>query len=581
MPPTDTPAKQQIAERLKNANNILVTVSTDPSVDQLAATIGFTLLLNKLGKHGTAVFSGKIPNTLEFLQPEATLEKNTDSLRDFIIALDKAKADKLRYKVEDKLVRIFITPYRTSLTEKDLEFSQGDFNVDVVVALGVQDQKQIDAAITAHGRILHDATVISINTHSKSTIGTINWEEPEASSLCEMLVSLGTLLGPDLFDSQAATAFLTGVVAETERFSNNKTSPNTMTVAAQLMSWGANQQLIASKLEKPKPVAEIPPKQTREKRKQPDIKDRDEKPQSEIPTKKEEAAKAPSTTDGTLLIDHSKGKLPPPPAPDETDESNEHNDQIKIDQHGNLQQFEPETIEKKADNSDSTNGRVLEPPSRGGQLTASTQNEDADPSTDPMSLPQVSTPLLSRDDAEDNDSSSNSPMAKDDELLSDIEKSVSSLNQPAKETDQSTEKNDDSGSQNGPLPDTDEARDAVSEALQSLPTTPDPIAALNAMPMHLDEPTPLQPSTPLMPPPPETPPKPPVPEPIPLPQPQVSAQNTGLPPNLVPPVPPITPSPGDNNGPATPPPPVPPPMMPPMAPPTEDTVNPNDPLAGL
>ena len=31
------------------------------------------------------------------------------SLRDFIVALDKSKADKLRYKVEDKFVKIFIT----------------------------------------------------------------------------------------------------------------------------------------------------------------------------------------------------------------------------------------------------------------------------------------------------------------------------------------------------------------------------------------------------------------------------------------------------------------------------------------
>ena len=98
--------RQQIIERLKQTTNVLVTVSNNPSVDQLAACIGLTLMLNKLGKHGTAVFSGKVPSTIEFLKPEATIEKNTDSLRDFIIALDKSKADKLRYKVEDKVVKM-------------------------------------------------------------------------------------------------------------------------------------------------------------------------------------------------------------------------------------------------------------------------------------------------------------------------------------------------------------------------------------------------------------------------------------------------------------------------------------------
>jgi hypothetical protein len=249
-------AKQELINHLKKANNVLVTVSSNPSVDQLSAAIGLTVVLNKLNKHATAVYSGETPSTIEFLSPEKTLEKNTDSLRDFIIALDKAKADKLRYKVEDKFVKIFITPYHTSINEEDLEFSQGDFNVDVIVALGVQKREELDQAITAHGRILHDAVTISVNNTQKSEIGAVNWFQPDASSLCEMIVGLIEPLQGDkaLLDTQTATAFLTGVVAETERFSNSKTTPLTMNVSAILMKAGANQQLVASKLEAPKPI---------------------------------------------------------------------------------------------------------------------------------------------------------------------------------------------------------------------------------------------------------------------------------------------------------------------------------------
>src|SRR3989344_4919693 len=243
--------KNQIADSLKKANNVLVTVSNNPSVDQLSAAIGMTLLLNKLGKHATAVFSGTVPSIIEFLEPEKTLEKTTDSLRDFIIALDKSKADKLRYKVEDKLVKIFITPYRTSIGEQDLEFSQGDFNVDVVLALGVKQRDQLDQAITAHGRILHDATIISVNNGGSAELGGLNWIDTSASSLCEMMVSVVDLVSikGNLLDSQMATAFLTGIVAETDRFRNNKTSSATMTISAKLMASGANQQLVADKLE--------------------------------------------------------------------------------------------------------------------------------------------------------------------------------------------------------------------------------------------------------------------------------------------------------------------------------------------
>ncbi len=241
-------AQKQLVDKLKTANNILVTVSRDPSVDQLAALIGLTLLLTKQEKHAAAVFSGSVPSTIEFLQPEETIEKDTNSLRDFIIALDKNKADKLRYKVEDNLVRIFITPYKTSITQDDFEFTQGDLNVDLIIALGVKKQEDLDEAIMAHGQILHDATIASINVDAEGGLGTINWHQPDASSLSELVTRLGQAIDDKLFDAQISTALMTGIVAETDRFSNEKTTPQTMSASAILMTGGANQQLVASKL---------------------------------------------------------------------------------------------------------------------------------------------------------------------------------------------------------------------------------------------------------------------------------------------------------------------------------------------
>lgn len=242
--------KSSLIDAIKKSTNILVTVSHNPSVDALAAALGFSLMLNKLDKHATAVFSGAIPPAISFLEPEKNFEGSVSSLRDFIIALDKEKADRLRYKVEGDVVRIYITPYKTTITQKDLEYSEGDFNVDLVIALGVEKQSDLDNAISAHGRILHDGTVATVNLqNAKTTVGTIDWNDEKASSLCEMLMSLSEALQSNLLDEQIATALLTGIVAATDRFSNEHTSPRVMTMSAQLMAAGANQQLIAEKLE--------------------------------------------------------------------------------------------------------------------------------------------------------------------------------------------------------------------------------------------------------------------------------------------------------------------------------------------
>ena len=208
-------------------------------------------MLNKLDKHATAVVSGDIPPAISFLDPEKTFENTVDSLRDFIIALDKEKADHLRYKVDGDVVKIFITPYRTTITQDDLDFSQGDYNVELVLALGVKNKEHMDQALSAHGRILHDATVATLTCGEEtSDLGSIDWHESNASSLSEMLVSLSESLKSEepLLDEQSSTALLTGIVAATDRFSNNRTSSKVMTMAAQLMAAGANQQLIAAKL---------------------------------------------------------------------------------------------------------------------------------------------------------------------------------------------------------------------------------------------------------------------------------------------------------------------------------------------
>lgn len=247
----DQNALKQIVDKLKDSSNVLVTVNSSPSVDELSAALAITLLINKLNKHATAVFSGAIPPAIEFLEPQKTFENTVDSLRDFIIALDKEKADHLRYKVVDDMVKIFITPYRTTINENDLEFSQGDYNVEVVLAIGVQNETDLDRALESHGRILHDATVAAISLGEPTKLGGIEWNDARASSYSELLFQLADSLKGDknVLDEQIATAFLTGIVAATERFSNQKTSSEVMTIAARLMAAGANQQLIATKLQ--------------------------------------------------------------------------------------------------------------------------------------------------------------------------------------------------------------------------------------------------------------------------------------------------------------------------------------------
>lgn len=520
--------KKQVIARLKEAQNILVTVSDNPSVDQLAAAIGFTLVMNKLDKRATAVFSGQVPSTIEFLSPEDTIETNTDSLRDFIISLDKAKADKLKYKVEDDVVKVFITPYKTSLTEADLDFSQGDFNVDVVVALGVDNRDHIDQAIISHGRILHDATVIGVMAGPELVdVAGINWQDASASSLCEMLASISDSFKPGLFDSQIATAYLTGIVAETERFSNEKTSPKVMKLSAELMASGANQQLISTELTPAEPYSN---EVSSEDDELPEPSDFDgELDNNQLDTVDE---------DGVLTLSH-----PEPPEVKSQDEYNE--DSIHIDDVGEFKSAEelnaavtevqanaevvntPNFPNEEQEQNQEYSKYIPTPPEIPNPINSNTDmNKQENPSVDPLSeipssneladmqqpvVDNTQSPLLStQHDAEsprapevpittdyrldtDGESSINKPLGPEidtNETLENIEKKVMSYETGSSETGEIGLPNPVNNMQANPSgnaidEDAESARQAVIDAMDQAgnfdPDRPQPVESLGAV----------------------------------------------------------------------------------------------------
>ncbi len=495
--------KQQLIQRLKEAKNVLVTVSRDPSVDQLAAAIGLTIAFNHLDKHATAVYSGTTPSTLQFLKPEDTLEQTTDSLRDFIIALDKSKADKLRYKVEDQVVRIFITPYHTAISESDLDFSQGDFNVDLVVALGVNSQQDIDEAVLAHGRILHDATVAVLSIDGEPDLGTLNVVDTSASSLSEIALSLVEGMDKKVLDNQTATAFLTGIVAMTERFSNDRTTPKTMNASATLMAAGANQQLIATELETPEPEPE-PESEA-------DFTDETSSDESSDSNEDSDEPAEPPKEPGTLEINHEMVLDDEPaelPSIDEDLESDE--PQIHVDENGKLSVLGEENTDEEDSLSlpephelpkiEIKRDRMADEPAFDNPITANSEQESYGPASDELTQPTSATPILSHNEhvltdkpaaeapAEATPEPPTAPAwqpqpAPDtsdadevsDKTLAEIEKEV---NSPHLHADDGTE----------PVPEIshlDGARNAVDAALQTPPPAyiPEPITALNAQPL--------------------------------------------------------------------------------------------------
>jgi hypothetical protein len=283
-----------------------------------------------------------------------------------------------------------------------------------------------------------------------------------------------------------------------------------MTASSVLMAAGANQQLVASKLEEPpEPPKSEPPAAG-----------------NEASDQKDESGEAPKSEDGTLSIEHDESdqparpsaELPEPQAPDREADSTEPD---KQDEHA---ESEPPVGEHLTGGTP----RLAEPPQLSGTLSANTEPEGLDPVTDPLSLPSAEPPVLNRPPAAPAVSLPPTPPAS--EPTPPPARAVAPAEEPPAPSSSAAPALPEAPSApmmppNQPLPGQsisptgapsegpqtlteieqsvhsphiDTARDQVNQALNTGPdtSTPQPIAALNAQPLGEDLHPPAQPPLP-------------------------------------------------------------------------------------
>lgn len=235
--------KQEVAEKIKEADNILIITSNSPKIDQLSSSIALADVLHDLDKNIVVVHSEEVSGAVKFLKPDDTIQKDAESLRDFIVSFKQDKVDKLRYTQEGDQYDILLTPVsRQVITEKDVEYRTGDFNIDLIIAMGVESKAKIDAAISKHAQLVNQIPMVNIVAGKKSSsLEAMFWQSEPASSLAEMIYELSKCVDENYkLNKQTANALLMGIVNQTERYKNKQTKSKTMHVSAELLELGAD-----------------------------------------------------------------------------------------------------------------------------------------------------------------------------------------------------------------------------------------------------------------------------------------------------------------------------------------------------
>ena len=192
---------QAAADALRNTNSVAIACHVNPDGDALGSSLAASLALRKLGKD-TQVSWGEaplvtpaslvfLPGTDHIVPPEEMRSART------FLAVDCGAADRLG-SLEDVARR--------------------------------------------------SGTLVNIDHHpGNDAFGTINLVAPGASSTAELMTILLRDLGVE-FDRDIATCLYTGVVTDTGRFSYANSSPDTLRLAADLLSYDVPARAIAEEV---------------------------------------------------------------------------------------------------------------------------------------------------------------------------------------------------------------------------------------------------------------------------------------------------------------------------------------------
>jgi phosphoesterase RecJ-like protein len=249
--------KQQSVELIKNSKRVLILGHKKPDGDFLGSGLALARALVDLEKNVELVISDSLPEIYQYLPLQDKVKKSLLLTQGKILRIDTKRipVSGMRYQKNNDSLDIILEADK-NLKFEYVEIINGTPKPDVIIVLDTPDVQKIDAVYDKNTELFFEVPIINIDHHAGNEyFGTVNLVDLTASSTAEILVSLFESLGVKIADPDTATCLLTGIIADTQSFRSQTTTPKSLTVAAQLLAAGGRQQEIISNLYKKRPMA--------------------------------------------------------------------------------------------------------------------------------------------------------------------------------------------------------------------------------------------------------------------------------------------------------------------------------------
>ncbi|MBI2640967.1 MAG: hypothetical protein HYW91_03750 [Candidatus Sungbacteria bacterium] len=228
-------------ELIEKSEHLGLLLPKDASFDCLAAADVFAGALGKKGKKTGVLGNGALKSAVPYIF------KNLGSLdelpREFVVSLDTSRSpiSQLRYEKGENRIDIILSPKESSVPNDALSFRNGKAICACIAAIGVVNIEEAAGAVGADPDLLTNTPIINVNNGpTNKNYGEANVTDETKSSVSELVYQLLSSAYGDLFDRDAATLLLAGIVSATGGFRAGSTSADTLLVSSELMRLGAD-----------------------------------------------------------------------------------------------------------------------------------------------------------------------------------------------------------------------------------------------------------------------------------------------------------------------------------------------------
>lgn len=188
---------------LAGAKRVFLTAHVDPDPDGLGCVLGLTRILQREGWDATPICVGRVPSFASGLPGN---EK--------IVAFPSRTARRQQ-------VRPIMSPG------------------DVLIVMDTPVATRMGAFYDAHRKLLADSVIINIDHHyTNQAFGRFNFVDPLAAATAEVLCDILDASSMRV-DEESATCLMTALVADTQCFRTESTSPRSLLLAHRLWQAGA------------------------------------------------------------------------------------------------------------------------------------------------------------------------------------------------------------------------------------------------------------------------------------------------------------------------------------------------------